>query len=82
MRDSDWSRANLLRSDWLPILGATMTTSISNLELTFLTPRCHAQQRRVLGGGGEGSEIQANQKHIVTSRVDHKNSECREQVLN
>ena len=26
MRDSDWSRANLLRSDWLPITGAIMTT--------------------------------------------------------
>ena len=26
MRDSDWSREKLLRSDWLPIIGATMTT--------------------------------------------------------
>ena len=26
MRDSDWSRPNLLRSDWLPIIGAIMTT--------------------------------------------------------
>ena len=26
MRDSDWSRPNLLRSDWLPIHVATMTT--------------------------------------------------------
>ena len=27
MRDSDWSRPNLLRSDWLPIHVAIMTTS-------------------------------------------------------
>ena len=27
MRDSDWSRPNLLRSDWLPIFVAIMTTS-------------------------------------------------------
>ena len=26
MRDSDWSRQILLRSDWLPIIGAIMTT--------------------------------------------------------
>ena len=26
MRDSDWSRPNLLRSDWLPIIVASMTT--------------------------------------------------------
>ena len=26
MRDSDWSRENLLRSDWLALIGATMTT--------------------------------------------------------
>ena len=27
MRDSDWSRPNLLRSDWLPIIVASMTTN-------------------------------------------------------
>ena len=27
MRDSDWSRPNLLRSDWLPIHVAIMTTA-------------------------------------------------------
>ena len=26
MRDSDWSRQNLLRSDWLVLKGATITT--------------------------------------------------------
>ena len=26
MRDSDWSRENLLRSDWLVLQGATITT--------------------------------------------------------
>ena len=33
MRDSDWSRENLLRSDWLGPLVATMTTNntIQNL---------------------------------------------------
>ena len=29
MRDSDWSRENLLRSDWLGPLVATMTTYIT-----------------------------------------------------
>ena len=27
MRDSDWSRQNLLRSDWLGLIGAIMTTA-------------------------------------------------------
>ena len=26
MRDSDWSRENLLRSDWLGLIGASITT--------------------------------------------------------
>ena len=30
MRDSDWSRPNLLRSDWLPIIVASMTTYYTN----------------------------------------------------
>ena len=34
MRDSDWSRANLLRSDWLPITGAIMTTT-TKYKVTF-----------------------------------------------
>ena len=28
MRDSDWSRENLLRSDWLLLIGAIMTTVV------------------------------------------------------
>ena len=28
MRDSDWSRENLLRSDWLLLIGAIMTTNL------------------------------------------------------
>ena len=28
MRDSDWSRPNLLRCDWLPIIVAIMTTQL------------------------------------------------------
>ena len=28
MRDSDWSRENLLRSDWLVLQGATITTAV------------------------------------------------------
>ena len=27
MRDSDWSRAKILRSDWLGLIGAIMTTN-------------------------------------------------------
>ena len=29
MRDSDWSRQNVLRSDWLLLKGATITTIIN-----------------------------------------------------
>ena len=29
MRDSDWSRPNLLRSDWLGLIVATMTTDVN-----------------------------------------------------
>ena len=36
MRDSDWSRPNLLRSDWLPIIGAIMTTNLNPPEHNFL----------------------------------------------
>ena len=35
MRDSDWSRPNLLRSDWLPIFVAIITT-IDNSCLSFV----------------------------------------------
>ena len=28
MLDSDWSRPNFLRSDWLGLIGAIMTTSV------------------------------------------------------
>ena len=31
MRDSDWSRRNLLRSDWLPTKVAMYTTNNNNL---------------------------------------------------
>ena len=31
MRDSDWSRPILLRSDWLGLIGAIMTTRNSHL---------------------------------------------------
>ena len=30
MRDSDWSRPKILRSDWLGLIGAIMTTLIFN----------------------------------------------------
>ena len=32
MRDSDWSRENLLRSDWLGPSVATITTRVENTE--------------------------------------------------
>ena len=31
MRDSDWSRVNLLRSDWLPTSVAMITTFVNNI---------------------------------------------------
>ena len=33
MRDSDWSRENLLRSDWLLPSVATITTLVCNLSV-------------------------------------------------
>ena len=33
MRDSDWSRDKMLRSDWLLLIGAIMTTN--NLNITI-----------------------------------------------
>ena len=36
MRDSDWSRENLLHSDWLLLIGAIMTTDILKRKNTFL----------------------------------------------
>ena len=32
MRDSDWSRANLLRSDWLLLIGAIITTHTFDID--------------------------------------------------
>ena len=34
--DSDWLRANLLRSDWLPTNVATITTNVNFLEMVFI----------------------------------------------
>ena len=38
MRDSDWSRAKMLRSDWLGLIGAIITTNAILLlfERSFL----------------------------------------------
>ena len=47
MRDSDWSRQNLLRSDWLGLIVATMTTllfkafyvrSIDSIQISSTLP--------------------------------------------
>ena len=48
MRDSDWSRPNLLRSDWLGHIGAIMTTyeeNVRTLKQTQGTPwdQIHAE---------------------------------------
>ena len=40
MRDSDWSRQNLLRSDWLVLIGASYTTEVLSLySLVFISNR-------------------------------------------
>ena len=42
MRDSDWSRENLLRSDWLVPKGASITTLVDAVLQTvtlFTTPK-------------------------------------------
>ena len=36
MRDSDWSRPKILRSDWLPIIGAIMTTGQPTSKVSIL----------------------------------------------
>ena len=38
MRDSDWSRPNLLRSDWLLLIGAIMTTV--RIAIKYFHPLC------------------------------------------
>ena len=43
MRDSDWSREILLRSDWSGLIGATITTTADNLELRPLSSTAPAQ---------------------------------------
>ena len=35
MRDSDWSRENLLRSDWSVPKGAIMTTNFKNFKIVL-----------------------------------------------
>ena len=49
MRDSDWSRPNLLRSDWLPIIVAICTTFEP-----FLTDFEEVLRFLHLGEGGGG----------------------------
>ena len=49
MRDSDWSRENLLRSDWLPIIVAPITTCVcsgimANLEFYLHYRLGHSEQ--------------------------------------
>ena len=39
MRDSDWSRQNLLRSDWLLPRVATYTTNIICIDRGFAKPK-------------------------------------------
>ena len=44
MRDSDWSRKILLRSDWLVLLGATITTRVTTGDR-----RSHDRDRQQAG---------------------------------
>ena len=44
MRDSDWSRDKMLRSDWLLLIGAIMTTIINNFK-AFTTVSVHVYVR-------------------------------------
>ena len=65
MRDSDWSRPILLRSDWLGLIGAIMTT-ISVCELSpmkILSPvrlmektQSSAKRERRAWNAGRGGE--------------------------
>ena len=45
MRDSDWSRENLLRSDWLLPSVATFTTQNQELCACQKGNNCHFQRR-------------------------------------
>ena len=61
MRDSDWSRPNLLRSDWLPTSVAMYTTAIplepvNKVEQKTEASKCttrgiHKQEMLKLGNG-------------------------------
>ena len=47
MRDSDWSRENLLRSDWLVLQGATITTHVVPTAIAKISScRVYANSRR------------------------------------
>ena len=47
MRDSDWSRQNLLRSDWLLLIGATITT----IQTLLVLHTVHASVKEVVQFG-------------------------------
>ena len=46
MRDSDWSRAKILRSDWLGPIGAIITTDKYMENLKQASGEIQAQARR------------------------------------
>ena len=48
--NSDWSRENLLRSDWLGLIGAPYTTQepFGNEELTHYHMKGHAKSQQIL----------------------------------
>ena len=52
MRDSDWSRPKILRSDWLGLIGAIMTTytniKASYLPQSWLLEKAFSQAKRIL----------------------------------
>ena len=55
MRDSDWSRENLLRSDWLRLIGATITTTVRANVMANLTSLNKLPNTRVFIAAENGS---------------------------
>ena len=63
MRDSDWSRQNLLRSDWLLLIGAIITTiTVFGVFANVLNDYCHESYKD--GGIFIAERIPFNIRHV------------------
>ena len=64
MRDSDWSRQNLLRSDWLGLIGAICTTKSPYFEKHLFAKQELITRARLRGQDfATGKNFSFNQCH-------------------